>query len=73
MTVPFGSEDVEILGAVGAAATVSRNCLEAVRLFASVTWTVKSNGPALVDVPVMPPFEFNASPGGNVPPVAANV
>ena len=69
--MPFGRDEVEILGGVEVAATVIRNWREAVWLFASVTWTVKSKGPALVGVPEMLPLEFNASPGGNVPPVAA--
>ena len=54
-------------GGVGAAVTVMRNGFEADRLAASVTFTVKSNGPAVVGVPVIAPEPDNVKPGGKVP------
>ena len=58
---------VEITGGVGAALTVIRNDLVPDRLAASVTFAVKSNGPAVVGVPEIAPAPDNVKPGGKVP------
>ena len=58
---------VEITGGVGAALTVIRNDLVPDRLAASVTFAVKSNGPAVVGVPEIAPAPDKVKPGGKVP------
>ena len=65
--VPPNSDAVVIEGGVGAAMIVIRSNFESDRLAASVTFAVKSKGPAVAGVPEIVPAPEIVKPGGKLP------
>ena len=65
--MPPGREALVIEGGVRAATIVMRSNFESDRLAASVTFAVKSKGPAVAGVPEIVPAPDIVKPGGKMP------
>jgi hypothetical protein len=71
--VPDGSVEVVIVGGVGAASMMICSGFVSERLFASVTFAVKLDVPAVVGVPVITPALDSVNPAGKVPTLTDHV
>ena len=71
--MPLGSDDVVIVGGIGAGLMTICSAFVSDRLFASVTLAVKLEVPAVVGVPVIVPVLERDKPAGSVPALTDHV